>query len=193
MLLSVKAFMIYLLLPPFQNIRASPAGPCIASARGRTGPTGHAPAVRRIRTDASGPTHRSTKFGSQLRRRGLSARVLPCGSRPHLAAAQRARAMLVKGWARRLAFCCAAPSFCSMLRHWQPAAPLDARRGHFNASVWASAPSSNAIRSFQSGRARPVEHTDAAFSLVPHRCSPHHRRAALARPWLEALDRGEGG
>jgi hypothetical protein len=41
----------------------------------------------------------------------LSARVLPCGSRPHTAATQRAGAMLVKGWLRRL------PEFRSMLRH----------------------------------------------------------------------------
>jgi hypothetical protein len=30
------------------------------------------------------------------------------------------------------------------------------------------------------------------FSLLSHRCSPHRRRKALARPWSEALDRGEG-
>jgi hypothetical protein len=61
--------------------------------------------MRRNRSDAPGPTHRSTKFGSPMCRRGqaLSAHVLPGGSRPRMAATQWARAMLVKGWARRLA------------------------------------------------------------------------------------------
>jgi hypothetical protein len=31
-----------------------------------------------------------------------------------------------------------------MLRHWQPAAPPDAWRGHFNAGAWTFAPASNA-------------------------------------------------
>jgi hypothetical protein len=56
--------------------------------------------------------------------------------------------MLVKGWSRRLAFCCAAPSLHSMLRHWQPAAPPEAWQVHFNAGAWASTPTSNTIKSF---------------------------------------------
>jgi hypothetical protein len=55
--------------------------------------------------------------------------------------------MLVKGWARRLAVC-AAPLLRSMLQHWQPAAPPDAWRCHFNAGAWTSAPASNAIMPF---------------------------------------------
>jgi hypothetical protein len=56
--------MIYLLLPPFQNIRASPAGPRIASARGRTGPTGPARRLRMPqRCDASGPTRPARRIG----------------------------------------------------------------------------------------------------------------------------------
>jgi hypothetical protein len=55
---------------------------------------------------------------------------------------------VVKGWPRRLAFCCAVPSLRSTPWHWQPAAPPDAWRGHFNAVDWASAPASNAIKVF---------------------------------------------
>jgi hypothetical protein len=63
-----------------------------------------------------------------------------------MAATQRAKAMLVKGWPRRLTFC-AAPSLLSMLQHWQPAAP-DACRGHFNAGVSIYTPATNASMAF---------------------------------------------
>jgi hypothetical protein len=56
--------------------------------------------------------------------------------------------MLVKGWVRRMAICCAAPSRRSTPWHWQPAASRDAWQGHFNASAWTFAPASNAIRPF---------------------------------------------
>jgi hypothetical protein len=55
--------------------------------------------------------------------------------------------MVVKGWPRRLSFC-AAPSLRSMLRHWQPAAPPGAWRGHFNDGVLAYTPASNALMDF---------------------------------------------
>jgi hypothetical protein len=121
------------------------------------------------------------------------AHVLPRGSRPRMAATQRARAMLVKGWAHRLAFCCATPSLHSTPWHWQPAVPPNAWRGHFNAAAWACAPASNVINIFLRRPRRRVEHTDAPFSLLPHRCYPHHRREALATPWPKALGRGKGG
>jgi hypothetical protein len=75
----------------------------------------------------------------------LSTRALPRGYRPHMAATQWTIAMLVKGWVRGLAVCCAAPSLCSTHRHWQPTAPPDAWRGHFNAGAWTSVLASNAI------------------------------------------------
>jgi hypothetical protein len=55
--------------------------------------------------------------------------------------------MVVKGWPRRLTFC-AALLLLSMLQHWQPAAPSDAWRGHFNAGVSAYAPATNALMAF---------------------------------------------
>jgi hypothetical protein len=145
------------------NIKGISSGPthCVRARpiwSDRTGaPVAHAPAVRRIRTDAS--VHQIWVTDASMRIGTLSAHVLPRGSRPRMAATQRARAMLVKGWARRLAFCCAAPSFCSTPWHWQLAAPPDAWRGHFNAGAWTFAPAcnadawtsalaSNAIRSF---------------------------------------------
>jgi hypothetical protein len=54
--------------------------------------------------------------------------------------------MLVKGWPRRLTFCAA--SLLSMPRHWQPAAPPDAWRGHFNVGVSAYAAANNASMPF---------------------------------------------
>jgi hypothetical protein len=60
-----------------EMLRASPAGRRIASERIRTHPNAfdrmreadaRAPAVRRIRTDASGSTHPHPKFGASLRR-----------------------------------------------------------------------------------------------------------------------------
>jgi hypothetical protein len=55
--------------------------------------------------------------------------------------------MLVKGWPRRLTFC-TAPSLLSMLWHWQPAAPPDACRGHFNAGISIYALATNASMAF---------------------------------------------
>jgi hypothetical protein len=40
--------------------------------------------------------------------------------------------MLVKGWTRRPV------ASLYVLRHWQPAAPSDAWRGHFNTAAWVS-------------------------------------------------------
>jgi hypothetical protein len=62
-------------------------------------------------------------------------------------ATQRVKVMLVKGWSRRLTFC-AAPLLLSMLPHWQPAAPPDACRRHFNANVSIYAPATNASMAF---------------------------------------------
>jgi hypothetical protein len=53
-------------------------------------------AVRRIRTDVS--VHQIWVTDASARTDALSARVFPRESRPHLATAQWARAMLVKGW-----------------------------------------------------------------------------------------------
>jgi hypothetical protein len=62
-------------------VRASLAGRRIASelVRSDRRVVAHAPAVRSIRTDASGPTHRSIKFGSPMRRHG-QARCPPVSS-----------------------------------------------------------------------------------------------------------------
>jgi hypothetical protein len=143
-------------------------------ASGRIRPDGHVGFARsagathpdrRVRPDVS--VHQIWVTDASVGRGALSARVLLRGYRPRMAATQRAIAMLVKGWACRLAVCCAAPSRCSTPWHWQLPAPSDAWRGHFNAD-------------------RPVEHTDAAFfpTVLLH---------TTARPWSEALDRGEDG
>jgi hypothetical protein len=75
----------------------------------------HAPVVRRIQTNASSPTHRLRNLGHRCVGADRRA-VLLCGSRPRMAATQRAGGMVVKGLSRRpiasiytaaLAACCA--------------------------------------------------------------------------------------
>jgi hypothetical protein len=167
-------------------VRASPAGRCIASARpnasDRTGaPVSHAPAVRRKQTDASGLTHRSTKFGSPIRRRGQT-RCLPMSSCVGIGPAwqrlsKAGRAAWPSALPRHLDLCCgigsllrrpthaevtSIPALVPLRRHpmpsclFKPAAP-----GQSSTSTLPSSP--------------------PFFSTQPH------------GPWSEELDRGEGG
>jgi hypothetical protein len=134
-------------------LRASPAGRRIASAPvrpdRRAGFARSSSAMhpdRRVWPDAS--VHQIWVTDASVQTGAMSAHVLPCGYRPCMAATQPAIARLVKGWACRLAVCCAAPPRRSTPWHWQPAAPPDAWRVHFNAGAWTSTLASNAIRPF---------------------------------------------
>jgi hypothetical protein len=60
---------------------------------------------RRVRPVAS--VHQIWVTDASARIGALSAHVLPRGTRPGMAATQRAKVMLVKGWSRRLTFCTA--------------------------------------------------------------------------------------
>jgi hypothetical protein len=145
----------------------------------------HAPTVRRIQTDTSGPTNWSTKFGSRMRRRG-HARCPPVSSHVGLgpawqrlngrskasrAASPSAASPIASIYVAALAACCAARR---MVR------PLQCRHFGLRASI-------QCLEGFLS---RP----SAASSYTPTLpSSPPFFSTQPQGPWSEALDQGEGG